>query len=229
VPYSTLLFDLDHTLLDSDASEIAAYAHTMKMIELPDPDDHFERYLRINHAMWREVERGEIQPTQVRHRRFEQFVAEVGIDADPMAMADAFVWGLGAFGELYDGARDVLAELAGRGVLAMVTNGLSEVQRARIERLDLGGYFDTIVISSEVGVTKPRPEIFDTTFEQLGSPPKESAVMIGDSLTSDIRGGSDYGLATCWYNTRGQSAGPDDVVTHEVSKLSEIPRIVRTA
>lgn len=226
MPYSTLLFDLDHTLLDSDASEIAAYAHTMEMIGLPDPDDHFERYLRINHAMWREVERGGIQPAEVRHRRFEQFVAEVGIDADPMAMADAFVWGLGAFGDLYDGARDVLAELAGRGVLAMVTNGLSEVQRARIERLDIGGYFDAIVISSEVGVTKPRPEIFDITFERLGAPPKESAMMIGDSLTSDIRGGADYGLATCWYNTRGQSAGPGDVVTHEVSKLSEIPRIV---
>ncbi len=226
MPYQTLLFDLDHTLLDSDASEIAAYAHTMESIGLPDPDDHFERYLRINHRMWQAVERGEIQPTEVRHRRFEQFVAEVGIDADPYEMAEAFVWGLGAHGELYPGARAVLDELAGRAALAMVTNGLSDVQRARIERLDLGVFFDTIVISSEVGATKPRPEIFDVTFDRLGHPAKESAVMIGDSLTSDIRGGSDYGIATCWYNARADSAGPDDVITHEVTSLADLPSVV---
>lgn len=226
VRYSTLLFDLDHTLLDSDASEIAAYAHTMKLIGLPDPDDHFERYLRINHGMWAAVERGELQPAEVRFRRFERFIDEVGIDADPVAMADAFVWGLGAHGDLYDGAREVLTELASRASLAMVTNGLSDVQRARIDRLDLSDYFDAIVISSEVGVTKPRGEIFDITFEQLGSPTKPSAVMIGDSLTSDIRGGSDYGIATCWYNRHGGPAGPDDVVTHEVSKLTDLPSVI---
>ena len=224
--YSTLLFDLDHTLLDSDASEIAAYAHTMAMIDLPDPDDHFERYLRINHSMWAAVERGEIQPSEVRHRRFELFVDEVGMTADPMAMADAFVWGLGAFGELYDGAREVLAQLAGRVRIAMVTNGLSEVQRARIERLDLARYFDEVVISSEVGATKPRPEIFDIAFERLGRPTKQSTLMVGDSLTSDIRGASDYEIDTCWYNWRRSPPAPDVTITHEITELSQLVDIV---
>ena len=224
--YDTLLFDLDHTLLDSDASEIAAYAHTMATIGLAEPDDHFERYLRINHAMWAAVERGELQPTEVRHRRFEQFVDEVGISADPVVMADAFVWGLGAFGELYDGAREVLERYAGTARLAMVTNGLSDVQRARIDRLDLAGYFDAVVISSEVGVTKPRPEIFDITFEQLGQPPKQSALMIGDSLTSDIRGGSDYEIATCWFNWRRSATVPGVTVTHEITALDQLTGIV---
>ncbi len=224
--YETLLFDLDHTLLDSDASEIAAYAHTMSMIELPDPDDHFQRYLRINHAMWAAVERGEMQPSEVRFRRFEQFVDEVGISADPVAMADAFVWGLGAFGELYDGARQVLDQFAGRVRLAMITNGLSEVQRARIERLDLAGYFDAVVISSEVGVTKPRPQIFDIAFEQLGQPDRQTSLMIGDSLTSDIRGGSDYEIATCWFNWRGAPADPDLTITHVITDLEQLVEIV---
>ena len=224
--YSTLLFDLDHTLLDSDASEIAAYAHTMSMIGLPDPDDHFERYLRINHSMWSAVERGELQPSEVRFRRFEQFVDEVGIAADPVAMADAFVWGLGAFGELYDGAREVLAQLAGRAQIAMVTNGLSEVQRARIERLDLARYFDVVVISSEVGATKPRPEIFDIAFEQLGRPTKQSTLMVGDSLTSDIRGASDYEIDTCWFNWRHSPGVPDVTITHEITELEQLVGIV---
>ncbi len=225
--YETLLFDLDHTLLDSDASEIAAYAHTMAMIGLPDPDDHFERYLRINHRMWAAVERGELQPTEVRHRRFEQFVAEIGISADPGAMADAFVWGLGAFGDLYTGARELLDQLAGRAKVAMVTNGLSDVQRARIERLDLSRYFDAVVISSEVGVTKPRPEIFDITFERLGHPPKHSALMIGDSITSDIRGGSEYDIATCWFNWRNTPAVDGVVITHQITALGQLADILQ--
>ena len=220
--YETFLFDLDHTLLDSEASEISAYAHTMATIGHADPDHHFERYVAINREMWRAVEAGTMQPTDVRFRRFEQFTAEAGIDADPVAMAEAFVWGLGAHGELYDGARELLEALAGRVRLGMVTNGLSEVQRARIDRLDLGRYFDAVIISSEVGVTKPRREIFDHAFEQLGSPDPATAVMIGDSLSSDIRGGRDYGIATCWFNRHGAVAGPDDRSTHEVRTLAEI-------
>ena len=221
--YETLLFDLDHTLLDSDASEVAAYAHTMATIGLADPDHHFDRYVTINREMWRAVEAGTMQPDDVRFRRFEQFTTEVGIDADPVAMAEAFVWGLGAHGELYDGARQLLETLADRRVrLAIVTNGLSEVQRARIERLDLGRYFDAVIISSEVGVTKPRREIFDLAFERLGHPDPATALMIGDSLSSDIRGGRDYGIATCWFNQHGAVAGPDDASTHEVRALAEI-------
>ena len=224
--YTTLLFDLDHTLLDSDESERMAYAHTMTTIGLPDPDTHFDRYVAINQSMWRAVEAGTIQPSEVRHRRFEQFTIELGLDADPHGMADAFVRGLGAFGELYDGARELLDALAGRARMAMVTNGLSDVQRARIERLDLGRYFDAVVISSEVGVTKPRPEIFDVAFEQLDAPAKGSAIMVGDSLTSDIQGGHDYGIDTCWYN-RHTATRPDlPTITHEIAALGDLVEIV---
>lgn len=220
--YETLLFDLDHTLLDSDASEVAAYAHTMAVIGLDDPEHHFDRYVTINREMWRAVEAGTMRPDEVRFRRFEQFTAEIGIDADPVAMAEAFVWGLGAHGELYDGAREVLDALVGQVRLALVTNGLSEVQRTRLERLDLARYFDAVIISSEVGVTKPRREIFDLAFEGLERPERSCSVMIGDSLGSDIRGGRDYGIATCWFNQHGIEAGPDEVATHEIRRLAEI-------
>jgi YjjG family noncanonical pyrimidine nucleotidase len=222
VRYSTLLFDLDHTLLDSDASEVAAYDHTMREIGHTDPAPHFDRYVAINREMWQLVEAGELAPTEVRTRRFERFAVELGLDADPHEMAEHFVWALGAHGELYDGARDVLDRLAGRVRMALVTNGLSDVQRARIERLGLNGFFDAVVISSEVGVTKPRPEIFDVVFDALGRPERATAVMIGDSLTSDIRGGATYGIATCWYNRHGATAGPDDDVTHEITDLAAI-------
>ncbi len=224
--YTHLLFDLDHTLLDSHESERLAYAHTMATIGLPDPDAHFDRYVAINHTMWASVEAGDLQPDEVRHRRFEQFADEVGIDADPHAMADAFVYGLGQFGDLYDGARTVLESLAGRATLAMITNGLSEVQRARIERLGLSHYFHTVIISSEVGVTKPRREIFDLAFAGLGDPGAETALMIGDSLSSDIAGGRNAGIDTCWYNPRGLPRRDTDVVTHEIDDLGGLEAIV---
>ncbi len=224
--YTHLLFDLDHTLLDSHESERLAYAHTMATIGLADPDDHFDRYVSINQAMWVAVEAGDVQPTEVRHRRFEQFVTEVGIDADAHAMADAFVYGLGRFGELYAGAREVLESLAVHTTLAMVTNGLSEVQRARIERLGLGPYFHTVIISSEVGVTKPRREIFDLAFVGLGDPGPETVLMIGDSLTSDIAGGRNAGIDTCWYNPHRKTRAEVDVVTHEIAELSALEPIV---
>lgn len=223
--YTSLLFDLDHTLLDSDESERLAYAHTMEKIGLDDPQAHFRRYVTINREMWAAVEAGDMQPSEVRHRRFERFTIELGIDADPDEMADAFVYGLGQFGDLYDGAREVLESLAQLATLAMVTNGLSDVQRTRIERLGLEPYFQTVIISSEVGVTKPRPEIFDLTFEALGSPDRSAALMIGDSLTSDIRGGRDYGIDTCWYNPHGKTGGDGDHVTHEIENLASLTDI----
>lgn len=224
--YPTLLFDLDHTLLDSDESERLAYEYTMASVGLPDPGSYFGDYVAINRAMWRAVEAGELQPSDVRHRRFERFTSDVGIDADPHEMAETFVDGLGRFGELYDGALDVVESLAEVCVLAMVTNGLSDVQRARIDRLDIGRLFHTVIISSEVGVTKPRPEIFDLAFAGLGRPDRSSALMIGDSLTSDIAGGHNYGLDTCWYNRNGAGSPEGPKATHEIRTLGEIPAIV---
>lgn len=225
MPYETILFDLDHTLYDSHESERQAYAHATSLAGLADADTHFERYFTINREMWAAVERGDILPTEVRVRRFDRFAAEVGLDADTQRMADDFVWGLGAYGELYDDAQQLLARLAGQASLALVTNGLSEVQRSRLSRLGIADYFDAIVISSEVGVTKPRPDIFEIAFEQLGNPPKASAVMIGDSLTSDIAGGRNFGIDTCWYNPEGIIASVNDLPTYQVETLTEIDKV----
>lgn len=224
--YPVVLLDLDHTLFDSDESERLAYAHTMQLIGLERPDHHFARYVDINRQMWAAVEAGTMQPVNVRLRRFEQFNAELGLDADPHVMAEAFVWGLAEFGELYEGAVDVIAELADHSTLAMVTNGLSDVQRRRIERLDLAPYFHTVIVSSEVGVTKPRPEIFDLAFAGLGDPDRSGALMVGDSLTSDIAGGRNAGIDTCWYNPHGR-VGDGSAFTHEIRSLTDLESLIR--
>lgn len=233
VRYSTILFDLDHTLFDTDRSEDLAFEHTMTTMGIagsPLPGvDLRGAYDRINKALWAAVERHEITPVQVRTRRFVEFVEATGVDADPYVMADVFVEGLASFGELYDGALDVVAALAERCRIALVTNGLGEVQRPRIRRIGLEPYLAAVMISGETGVSKPAAGAFDLTFEYLGVEPddatRRTALMVGDSLSSDIRGGSDYGVATCWFNPKDVSrpTGPDAPrIDHELRSLSEL-------
>ncbi len=220
--YSTLLFDFDHTLFDSDTSEATAFAETLRQWGIADPSAHFDTYQKINRTLWAAVEQGHIDPNDVSTKRFKQLAGTIGLDANSEAMADTFIRAMGANGDLYPGAKEILEQLAASATLALVTNTLSEVQRARIDRLDIGRYFDAIVISTEVGSAKPSATIFDITFERLGNPNKQTAVMIGDSLSSDIRGGANYGIATCWYNPHGRIASPHNHITHEIATLDQL-------
>jgi len=224
--YETILLDLDHTLFDSDTSEQTAFAQVLVSAGVVEPMRYFMAYQAINLKLWAAVERGEVLQQQVRTQRFERLVAQENIDADPLQLADDFVAGLGANGSLYDGAREVLECLSGQASLALVTNGLGEVQRARVDRLGIGDFFDAIIISAEVGAAKPGTEIFDIVFEALDFPTKNSALMVGDSLSSDIQGGANYGIATCWYNPNGQSVQRADQVAHEISDLAELLGVV---
>jgi YjjG family noncanonical pyrimidine nucleotidase len=224
--YSTFLLDLDHTLFDSDASESAAFEQTMAAAGIGGAARYADAYRTINLELWAAVERGELRPQQVRTLRFERLVAIEKLDADPSKMADDFVAGLGANGELYTGAYEVIQCLSEQASLALVTNGLSEVQRTRIRRLGIEQYFDAIAISAEIHVAKPKPGIFDHAFEHMGSPDKSTAVMVGDNLSADIRGGAEYGIATCWYNPRRVSDARTDDVHHEIADLKELLSLV---
>ena len=226
MPYSTVLFDLDHTLLDSDESEAAAFAHTMRFAGVLDHGPLLDTYRRINLTMWAQVEAGTLLANDVRTRRFESFNRIVGIEADPVEMGEVFVEGLGGFGELYPGAIEVLEAVGGIAVMGLVTNGISDVQRARVARLGIDRFFDAIVISSEVATSKPGSAIFDIAFERLGRPDRASALMVGDSLTSDMAGGHGYGIATCWYNPRREQPAVDFEIDHVITKLADVVGVV---
>jgi YjjG family noncanonical pyrimidine nucleotidase len=218
MPYTALLFDLDHTLLDSDASEARAFDHALASAGVADPERYLPAYQEINLGLWRQVERGELAPEHLRTARFLRLIETTGIAASPAALADAFAYGLGAFGELYPGARELLDALAAApGIsLALVTNGISDIVRTRLARLDLARYFRIIAISSELGAAKPSPAIFEAALAGLGSPPKPSALMVGDNLASDIQGGRNAGIATCWYNPHRRTGG-GDLVDHDIA------------
>lgn len=223
--YETILFDLDHTLLDSDTSMAVAYERTMRSVGVDDPWALHPIFERINAALWAAVERHEIGPEQVRTTRFERLVDELSLNADPAAMGDRFVAELGANGELYPGTVETLDALAPVVSMAIVTNGIGEVQRTRIERLGLERYLDAVVISGEVGVAKPGPAIFDIVFADLDEPDRATTLMVGDSLSSDMAGGANYGIATCWYNRNGRSSAGVTAM-HEIADITQLVDIV---
>lgn len=219
--YATVLFDLDHTLLDSDASAQAAFDTTMRSIDVAPTAEVFAVYDRLNQALWRRVEAGEISPNDVKVRRFEQLLGELGTRGDPVEMGTTFVQALTDHGELFPGARELLDSVHGKVAMAMVTNGIGAVQRGRLDRLGIEKYFEVVSISGELGMSKPAPSIFDHTLGALGVSDRSAVVMVGDSLASDIAGGVNAGVDTIWFNRNG-SQHTSTAPTYEASSLDAV-------
>jgi len=238
--YSVLLLDADGTLFDYDQAEGYALETTCGELGLDyAPERDLPVYRRINAEMWRAFERGEIDPGTLSIERFRRFLDAVGANgaagnggaradggADPATMADRYLGHLAEGSFLIPGALDVVRELASLARLAVITNGLSRVQRSRFSGSGLSEYVEHLVISDEVGSQKPEPGIFDVALEPFDDVPREQVLIVGDSLTSDIAGGVRYGIATCWYNPDARENPDGHVPTHEIRTLAEIPGLL---
>ena len=223
--YSTILFDLDDTLLDSVESARLAFDETLGSIGISDADAYRPLFGGIKIDLWGKVETHELTPNEVKTLRFEQLVERGGLDADPLALADLYGRGLGRYGPLYPGTHEMLRAVSDVATLAIITNGIGEIQRSRLAHHDLEQYFDDVVISGEVGHSKPGSAIFDLAFERLRNPAKDQVLMVGDSLSSDMPGAERYGIDSIWFNPNGRDPG-DVQVTYRISSLMEIPPIV---
>jgi len=184
--------------------------------------EYLASYKRINHEVWRSFERGEITSLELRRIRFQRFCDEVGIDTNPESMSARYLEWLGRSAFLLDGASEVVEKLAAYCRLAIVTNGLKDVQNGRFGLSPIKHHFDAIVISEEVGAQKPDPRIFEHAMERLGKPDRRSVLMVGDSLSSDIQGGVNFGIDTCWFNPAGEPAPGRPAPRHIVRRLDEL-------
>jgi 2-haloacid dehalogenase len=146
--------------------------------------------------------------------------------AAPSALADRYLSHLAEGSFLIPGALEVARTLSDRARIAVVTNGLSRVQRSRFGGSGLHPYVEHLVISDEIGVQKPEPGIFDAALAPFEGVTLDEVLMVGDSLTSDIEGGVRYGIATCWYNPDGRENPDGPVPTHEIRSLEELPPLV---
>ena len=217
--YQYLLVDNDNTLMDFDKAERLALLDTLEALSLPSTREVLDAYHRINHALWEALERGEVTQAQLKLRRFEQLAEHFGWeDAEARALADTYPRQLGCHAELLPGALELLRALHGRMKIALVSNGVSEIQRSRLSRCPFTPLLDAVVISGEIGVSKPDPRMVDAALASLGCTDRRQAVLLGDSLTADIAAACSAGIDSIWLNPAGR---PGKGATYSVSTLGE--------
>ena len=220
--YSWLWFDADNTLFDYNLAEVTALRNTFQSYGLPVDDTSMNTYREINKKLWHALEMGEIKQDELRVKRFEQFLEAMGADGSPEKLSVDYVEQLSLRTDLIDGALETLQQLRESRRFALITNGLTTVQRGRLSRSPLKDFFEAVIISEEIGVAKPHAEFFETAHKHTGRPPKSDILVIGDSLSSDIRGGIDFGVDTCWFNPYGDPR-PDELnITYEIQSLREL-------
>ena len=221
--YPWLWFDADGTLFDYNRAEALALKNTFHSLSLPYEDGYLDIYQRINQGLWQALEKQEITQAVLRYRRFELLLENIQQTGSPNQMSSAYIEHLTICADLIDGAYEVLAALKETSRIAIVTNGLQAVQRGRLAHSTIRDFIEEIIISEEIGAAKPHAAFFDIAFTRTGHPAKSDVLIIGDSLTSDMQGGVDYGIATCWYNPNGEPR-PDDLrqITYEIKQLREL-------
>lgn len=220
--YPWLWFDADNTLFDYDRAEATALRQSFDALGLPFEDSYLELYRDINQELWQALERHEITQAALRPRRFERLLEAIQLSISVDRLSSIYLERLAISAELNEGACEVLQTLAQTCRIAIVTNGLQSVQRSRLERSPIRDFVTELIISEEIGAA-----FFEAASARTGHPPKSDILLVGDSLTSDIRGGADYGLDTCWYNPAGEPRPEGLAITYEIRRLRELLGIVR--
>lgn len=200
--YRYLLFDADETLFDFPQSERLAIARTLEDHGIPWGEETVSLYSRINHALWQRFNLGEIPREQIRRERFSRLLESLGYDPSPGPELDQYYANtLGSFGILYPGALEMCRALSPHYTMAIVTNGFSASQHGRFDRSPIREYIPYLFISEELGCQKPQRLFFDKVLDAMGIEEEDRGLtlVIGDSLNSDIQGGKNAGLDTCWY------------------------------
>ena len=224
--YKTVLFDADGTLLDFLQSEREALSEALLEIGVVADEEMIKAYSQINDSLWKLLEKKEIERSVLVYRRFEMLFERYGIESDAMAISDRYINIISTKGYMLDGALSLLEKLYGKVRMYIITNGAEVVQRGRYEKLSLYKFFDGFFISECVGVNKPDVRFFERVSNDIEGFDRESTIVVGDSLSSDIKGGNSFGLDTCWYNPLHKTAFEDIVPKYTAYTFDEVERII---
>lgn len=224
--YKTLLFDADNTLFDFHACEREALRLTFEKYKINLTEEIADIYQRINVGLWKQYEQGLKSREEVIYSRFGHLFEEIGIEADGVAFEDDYQALLGMQHVMIDGAEEVIKALYQEYDLYIVTNGVTATQYRRLKDSGLDRYMKKIFVSEETGYQKPMIEYFNYCFERIEGFEKDKAIIIGDSLSSDMKGGNNAGIATCWYNPDRVENHTDIRIDYEIRELTELYQVL---
>ena len=221
-----ILFDLDDTLLDFHRAEAEAIRYTLKEFGIDPTDENVALYSKINRSCWEKLELGELTREEVLHRRFDILFDTLEISGDSHATQKLYEYRLSLGAYYLDGAEALLDEFYGKYRLYLATNGIVAVQSRRIKDSGIGKYFDGIFVSERIGYNKPDKRFFEAAFSEIPDVNLDETVIIGDSLTSDIKGGLNAGIKTVFFNPRGLKNNTGIIPHYEIRSLSELPKLI---
>ena len=221
--YDVILMDIDNTLLDFHAGTKEALTGLLGDFGLELTQEREARFHVINNRLWTAYEHGEIPKSAIFERRFAEFLGEMGIETDPLEANETYAKGLQQSAVLMPHCMELLDALQGKCRLFAVTNGVVTTQTPRLKKAGFGPHFEQIFISEAMGCKKPEKEFFDQCFAAIGPVDKSRCIILGDSLTSDMQGGRNAGITTCYL---GKNTG-DPRCDYVISDLIEFLDIVQ--
>ena len=226
--FEFLLIDMDDTVLDFKKAEYTAIRKTLQEMGLDPTDAVCRRYSEINDGYWKRLERKEVTRRQLQVGRFADLFAEFGITADGEKCADRYMENLAQGHDFMPGAEAALAAFQKKYKIYLASNGNADTQRSRIALAGIEKYFEGIFISGELGVNKPDKLFFDRCFAQMEDFAPAKTMIVGDSLSSDILGGKNAGIATCWVNPGHKVAPPELQPDYEIENLTQLESFLET-
>ncbi|GIP26230.1 noncanonical pyrimidine nucleotidase, YjjG family protein [Paenibacillus sp. J23TS9] len=227
--YDVVLFDVDDTLIDHNHSEKYALTNVFKDHGININSSYIESFRKINHDLWNEYvnDKLKLELKQLRTERFVRLISKYELQIDPNHFSEQYTKHLIEGSLLIDGAIDLFRYLSNNGYrIVIITNGINEVQIKRINQSELSNTFEVIVTSEDAGYQKPHTGIFDYAFRKINVWNKERVIIVGDSLTSDIQGGINYGIDTCWFNPGRKPNKHGITPKYEIRELKEVKDIL---
>ena len=221
-----VLFDLDDTLFDFHKAEKIALTKTLVHFGIDPTEETLALYSTINATHWKRLELGEISREEVKVGRYRELFKTIGVECDPVK-ATAYYESMLAIGHyVMPGAPELLEELYRKYRLYIVSNGTAKVQEGRIGSSGIAKYMDGIFISQILGANKPDKQFFDICFAEIPDFSLSETVIIGDSLSSDIKGGINAGITTVWFNPKGIENDNNIKPDYTIKELSEVPGLL---
>ena len=215
-----LFLDLDDTILDFHKAERIALSKTLREFGVEPAEEVLSLYHRINLWHWEQLEKGKLTRDEVQVGRFAALLRELGVSADAVRCTRSYEGNLAVGHYFLPGAEEAVASLSQKYRLFLASNGTASVQAGRLTSANLYRFFETVFISQELGFNKPAKEFFDAGFARIPDFDPKKAVMVGDSLTSDILGGKNAGITTVWVNPERRLPHPEIVPDYEIESLA---------
>lgn len=231
--YQFILLDADNTIMDFDKAQDYALEYMLKKYRFEWNQQIKSCYEQINHKLWESFNRGQIKKEQLLQERFIQFFERMGWAREfekshsYHQFNQEYVYHLGDCPDLIEGAFEFLQEMNQECELYIVTNGVTITQTRRLKASGIGPFIKESFISEQIGFQKPQREYFDYVFSHINGFEKEKALIVGDSLSSDIQGGNNADIAACWYNPNRLKNDEKVICNYVVYNYEELRQVIR--